>query len=113
MQFEITSIEDITRIKFVGVYDLDYSITAEVRQELVSITKNGGKYIIDLMEVEWMDSSAVQMLLRSYDKILKADGKMAILAPTKGVQEIFTIGGFYEFLPVFDSLELAIAELKK
>lgn len=113
MNFETKRIDDITIFKL-NERRLDTSISGLVKSEFTSILKDNGvkKFIIDLSDVETCDSSGLSSILVA-NRILHSDGGvMRIAAPSPKVYSLIKITQLEKVLPVCETVEEAVKELK-
>lgn len=90
--------------------DFDHSnseaIKNRVRKEL-SIN-NCNSLIIDFSMVDFMDSSAIGMLIGRYKDITLLGGKIAVCGIKGNLERIYTLSGLYKIIENKDTIEKAI-----
>lgn len=111
MKIVFYSIGEITVIRLAG--GLDSSSAAEARQKLSPVMKKGGKFILDLTDVEYTFSAGLVMLISSYRDIANSGGKMALVHPQDSVLQVLEMAGVPNAIPIYDDLDSAVAELNK
>ena len=114
MNFEIKKIDDITIFKL-NENRLDTNISGLVKGEFTMLLKveEAKKFIIDLSQVESCDSSGLSSILVA-NRILNSSGReMSLAAPSERVYSLIKITQLERVLRVCDTIEDAIAELKK
>lgn len=57
------------------------------------------KLIIDLSELEFMDSTGVGVLIGRYKKLKSRNASAYIYNPTPTIEKIFKMSGLYEIMP--------------
>jgi stage II sporulation protein AA (anti-sigma F factor antagonist) len=70
-------------------------------------------FVIDLSDVDYIDSAGIQVILVAYKLLRSTDGKLALVVKNPDVWEILTITGLQQ-LPGFtmwDNLESALEAL--
>jgi anti-anti-sigma factor len=94
------------RLDIMGVQKIELKFTAFSSTQRRSV-------IVDLSEVELMNSVGLGMLI-SNAKTLKAHGKkMVLLKPDSHVETVITMAGVDELLPIEHDLTQAIARIKQ
>jgi anti-anti-sigma factor len=80
--------------------DIDIATVArlqEAREQVVA--ENPEAIVIDLREVQFVDSSGLKFLLQSYALSLRAGWKLTLLRPPENVMQTFVLTGAHEQLP--------------
>lgn len=88
--------------------DIDIATVAqlqEAREQVVA--ENPQAIVIDLREVQFVDSSGLKFLLQSYALSLRAGWRLTLLRPPKNVMQTFVLTGAHEQLPFADPDEAA------
>jgi anti-sigma B factor antagonist len=84
--------------------------TMDVRNTVLDILKAGGKKIVlNLAEINYIDSSGVGELVSTYTTVLNQDGQLKLLCLTTKVQEILAITKLLTVFQTYDNEPLAIA----
>ena len=114
MNFDISKTDDITIFKL-NENRLDTNISGLVKSEFTLLLKVDGvqKFIIDLSQVESCDSSGLSTILVANRILNSSGGEMRLAAPSEKVYTLIKITQLERVLRVCNSVEEAIAELKK
>jgi anti-sigma B factor antagonist len=81
-----------------------------VRNTVREVIKNGGKKIVlNLSDVNYIDSSGIGELVSSYTTVTNQGGQLKLLNLTKKIQELLAITKLLTVFQVFDSEQAAIA----
>ena len=114
MNFEIKKVDDIIIFKL-NENRLDTNISGLVKGEFTMLLKVEGaqKFIIDLSQVESCDSSGLSSILVANRILNSSGGEMRLAAPSEKVYSLIKITQLERVLRVCNSVEEAIAELKK
>ncbi len=80
-----------------------------VRDALDSGTK---KIILNLEEVNYIDSSGVGELMRTYTSVLNQGGQLKLLHLTKRIRELLAITKLLTIFDVFDDERAALASFR-
>ncbi|MCH7827902.1 MAG: STAS domain-containing protein [Bacteroidetes bacterium] len=114
MNFDISKTDDITIFKL-NENRLDTNISGLVKSEFTLLLKVDGvqKFIIDLSQVESCDSSGLSTILVANRILNSSGGEMRLAAPSEKIYTLIKITQLERVLRVCNSVEEAIAELKK
>ena len=107
------------RVEGISVFRLnenrfDSQIAGLVKGELTIIlhTEDTQQLVFDLAEVEYCDSSGLSAILLAYRILQAEEGQIRLANPTKNVRKLIEISQLDRILPIFDSVEEAIQDLK-
>lgn len=89
---------DVVRIKIDGTFD--FSVHKDFRASYEGVVSKGTPVVVDLREVEYIDSSALGMLLmlREYLGDDKADVTLEVRSPA--VRNILQVSNFHQLFDV-------------
>jgi anti-sigma B factor antagonist len=95
------------------VFECDYSGSQNWAQDLVpviedAVAKGIDKVVVDLVEVTWMSSTGLGILMSLYSIISKAGGKTTLANPSTKIASILKVTKLDRQLSVGQSLEEAI-----
>lgn len=97
----------VVEIQVVG--DLDANSAEEMEAALNKAFSQGlCKVICNLEKVEYISSAGAGVFLSALDTAEEHQGSIALLRPSKAVQEVFTVLGLLEILPCAQSVEEAV-----
>lgn len=114
INFELKKIEDIAVFKL-NEKRFDASIAGLVKGEFTILlhTEELKKLVIDLSEVEYCDSSGLSAILLAFRILQSEEGHIRLAAPTKNVKSLIEISQLDRILPIINSVDEAVEELKK
>ncbi|NWF50204.1 MAG: STAS domain-containing protein [Ignavibacteriaceae bacterium] len=114
MNYEIKKIGDITLFKL-NERRLDTNISGLLKGEFTILLKVEGanKLIIDLSEVETCDSSGLSAILVANRILNSVNGQIMIASPSERVYNLIKITQLDRVLPVFETVDQAMAEIRK
>ena len=69
--------------------------------------------VLDLSQVESCDSSGLSAILLAYRLLQANEGNIKLASPTKSVRSLIEISQLDRVLPIYNSVEEAIADLKE
>lgn len=86
-------------IMFVGELDEYSAGYARTTLESLFSTPNFNQVIIDLSELEFMDSTGIGVLIGRYKKLKLQNVPIYICNPNIHIEKIFKMTGLYEIMP--------------
>jgi anti-sigma B factor antagonist len=109
MKIDTRTVGDVTMLDISGKITLGEG-TMAVRNTVREVIKNGGKKIVlNLSDVNYIDSSGIGELVSSYTTVTNQGGQLKLLNLTKKIQELLAITKLLTVFQVFDSEQAAIA----
>lgn len=109
MKIETRTIGDVRILDCSGKITLGEG-TMAVRNTVRDILKNNGKKIIlNLAEVNYIDSSGIGELVSTYSTVANHGGQFKLLNLTKKIQELLAITKLLTVFQVFDNEQTALA----
>jgi anti-sigma B factor antagonist len=108
MKIETRTVGDVHILDCSGKITLGEG-TMAVRNQVRDVLKNGGKKIIlNLADVNYIDSSGIGELVSSYTTVTNQGGKLKLLSLTKKIQELLAITKLLTVFSVYDDEQAAI-----
>jgi anti-sigma B factor antagonist len=109
MKIEMRTIGDVRILDCSGKITLGEG-TMAVRNTVRDILKdNGKKIILNLANVNYIDSSGIGELVSTYTTVTNNGGQLKLLSLTKKIQELLAITKLLTVFQVFDSEAAAVA----
>ena len=103
---------DIYVVKLSG--DIDHYSSEKIKREIyLNTSKYVRKMIIDLSNVEFMDSSGIGMILGIYKEIKERQGKIAVTGIKGNMERIFNMSGLYKIISKYNNINDAINDWRK
>lgn len=114
INFELKRIDDVAVFRL-NEKRFDSQIAGLVKGEFTILlhTDDVNKLVIDLAEVEYCDSSGLSAILLAYRILQSEEGHIRIASPTKNVKSLIEISQLDRILPITETVEQAIEDLKK
>jgi stage II sporulation protein AA (anti-sigma F factor antagonist) len=108
LKYHTEIIDKILILHLFGDFDHSNSelIKNRVRKELN--INNCNSLIVDFSMVDFMDSSAIGMLIGRYKDITLLGGKIAVCGIKGNLERIYTLSGLYKIIENKDTVEKAI-----
>ena len=112
MKIEGRTIGDINILDCSGKITLGEG-TMTVRNTVRDILKGGGKKIIlNLADVNYIDSSGIGELVSTYTTVTNSGGQLKLLNLTKKIQELLAITKLLTVFQVFENEQAALASFR-
>ena len=93
-----------------GAIDLDAVPFLEAALDAV-IRDTAGAFVLDLCELEFLDSSGLRVMLRARALLAREDRELAIVCPPGSVRRLFALAGIADLLFLYASRDEAAAAL--
>jgi anti-sigma B factor antagonist len=109
MKITTRTVGDVTILDCSGKITLGEG-TMAVRNTVREVLKNGGrKIILNLGDVNYIDSSGIGELVSTYTSVTNQGGKLILLNLTKKIQELLAITKLLTVFEVHDDEQKALA----
>ena len=109
MKIETRTVGDVHVLDCSGKITLGEG-TMAVRNTVKDVLKGGGKKIIlNLSDVNYIDSSGIGELVSSYTTVTNQGGQLKLVNLTKKIHELLAITKLLTVFQVFDSEQAAIS----
>jgi anti-sigma B factor antagonist len=109
LEIELTGTDDIALLGLVGQID---SYTAEEITKIIDSHINNGnfKVIIDVTNVDYLDSAGLSALINIKTKLGKYKGGLRIVGLKGKAKEVFDLAGLTDLFDLFESREKAFED---
>jgi len=113
INFEFKKEDDVAVFKLLE-RSFDASIAGLVKGELTILlsAEDVSKLVFDLSEIEYCDSSGLSAILLSFRILQTNNGQIRLAAPQKSVRTLIEISQLNRVLPIKETVEEAVDELK-
>ncbi len=103
-RLECTQSGDVTIVSFNDSKILDFTVIEEIDGELTHLVveKNATKLLLNLRNVEFLSSAALNKLIVLEKRLRKIDGKIVLAELQPQVHEVFTITQLTKLFPICD-----------
>lgn len=94
--------------------EVDVYTAPQLKQHLVAILESGTKkLLIDLSLVDYLDSTALGVLIGGLKRIKEVDGNMILICPSPRIHRVFEITGLDKIFLIYQSQADAIQDMEK
>lgn len=107
--------KEIDKLKIFEIYDNFYQETglAEFQESIMAALKNSSKvFIMDLGEIEYINSIGLAALIRAYTSTKKAGADMVLTSLTLKVKEMLSITRIDTLFTIYNTTEEAVLKLR-
>lgn len=112
MQAREITIDGVCVLQLEG--EIDLAVSPQLRDTLAQHAKaRRPALLLDFSAVSYVDSSGLATLIEYVREAEEFGGKFALAAVSQRVRTIFELVRLHEFLALHDTVETAVAELKK
>ena len=93
--------------------ELDIGTATRLTEALdAAVRESVGAFVVDLCDVEFVDSSGVNVLVRARAVLGREARELVVVCPPGPARRIFEVAGIADLLALFDSREHAAASLQ-
>ncbi|WP_326573532.1 STAS domain-containing protein [Streptomyces sp. NBC_00487] len=90
--------------------ELDIDTATELQHHLANQLRHGRRhFLLDVSAVPFMDSSGMNIILRTYQEVRRIPGGVYVIAPTPAVRRILDLTGVSITVATVDSVDEALA----
>jgi anti-sigma B factor antagonist len=103
-------LNDVPGVTVRGEIDINSAEALEDAIQRAIITTTGA-FVIDLTEVEFLDSSGLAVMMRARGLLGREDRALAVICPPGAAKRAFEVAGFTEMFVTYDSRDEAFSAL--
>ena len=111
MPIDVGKSGDVAIALVVGEY-LDAGNAREFRQEIASVLKDSSQVILDLSQLQFVDSSGLGAILSCLRHLTTTGGELRLCGMTKPVRALFELVRMHRVFEIFNSREEALASFR-
>ena len=114
MRFEVddAGLGDVPGVALHGEVDLSVAETLEAALE-DSIRESVGAFIIDLSDLDFIDSTGLHVLVRARGLLSREDRALAVVCPHGPVRRVLELSGVSDLFVLLESRQEAAAALRR
>lgn len=84
--------------------EVDVYTAPQLKQQMISILEGGAKeMIVDLTKVDYLDSTALGVLIGGLKRMRERDGNMVLVCPSPRIRRVFEITGLDKIFDIYNS----------
>ncbi|TQN27519.1 SpoIIAA-like anti-anti-sigma regulatory factor [Haloactinospora alba] len=89
--------------------DLDIATAGDLHEHVLSdVDTHGPWMILDLSELDFMDSSGLNVIINAYRAVTERGGSLALAAPNERVTKVVRLVGLHRQVPVHNTVSAAV-----
>lgn len=94
--------------------EVDVYTAPQLKQQMISLLEGGTQeMLVDLTKVEYLDSTALGVLIGGLKRMREKDGNMVLICPSPRIRRVFEITGLDKIFEIFNNIEEAQESLGK
>jgi len=88
--------------------EVDVYTAPQLKQQMINLLESGNKQmIIDLTKVEYLDSTALGVLIGGLKRMREMDGNMMLVCPSARIRRVFEITGLDKIFDIYNTADEA------
>lgn len=107
MKYPETENNGFTVISLTGEVDLNFS--PDARQQILKCLNKNKKLLVDLSQVEYIDSSGVASLVEGFQLARQQKQFFALVGVSRAALQVLQLARLDKVFPMYDSIEAAVA----
>jgi len=111
MGFKTTSEGDFTIITLAGEIDLQTS--PEARELILQTLKNKQHVLVEMAEVEYIDSSGIASLVEGFQDAKSRKLHFGLVNISASTRQVLALARLDKIFPIFDTVDDAMSQLNK
>ena len=94
--------------------EVDVYTAPQLKQQMIIMLENGAKQmIVNLTDVEYLDSTALGVLIGGLKRMKEIDGNMSLICPVPRIRRVFEITGLDRVFGIYASEPEALEAIGK
>ena len=88
--------------------EVDVYTAPQLKQQIIAALEAGSKQmVVDLSKVDYLDSTALGVMIGGLKRIRENDGDMVLVCPSARIRRVFEITGLDKIFGIHDTVDLA------
>jgi anti-sigma B factor antagonist len=110
LKIDVNSKDGVVMMKLNG--EVDVYTAPKLKSRLIDLVDQGQfKIVVDLEEVDFMDSSGLGVLVGGLKRVRSHDGAIALVCTQENILKIFRITGLVKVFPIFENQDQAVQSI--
>jgi len=94
--------------------EVDVYTAPQLKQQMIGLLESGARQmIVDLAKVEYLDSTALGVLIGGLKRMRETDGNMVLVCPSPRIRRVFEITGLDKIFDIHNTVQEAQESLGK
>jgi anti-sigma B factor antagonist len=92
--------------------EVDVYTAPQLKQQMISLLESGNtEMVVDLTKVEYLDSTALGVLIGGLKRVRERDGNLPLICPSPRIRRVFEITGLDKIFDIYNSEGEARSEI--
>lgn len=88
--------------------EVDVYTAPQLKQQMITLLESGAKgMIVDLTKVDYLDSTALGVLIGGLKRMRETDGNLVLVCPSPRIRRVFEITGLDKIFDLFGTADEA------
>lgn len=84
--------------------EVDVYTAPQLKQQMISLLEEGAReVVVDLSRVDYLDSTALGVLIGGLKRLREMDGNLALVCPSPRIRRVFEITGLDKIFDIYDT----------
>ena len=84
--------------------EVDVYTAPQLKQQMISMLEGGAReLVVDLAKVDYLDSTALGVLIGGLKRMRERDGNMVLICPSPRIRRVFEITGLDKIFDMYDT----------
>jgi len=94
--------------------EVDVYTAPQLKQQMIGLLEGGAtELVVDLTKVEYLDSTALGVLIGGLKRLRERDGNMVLVCPSPRIRRVFEITGLDKIFDIFNTQPEAMEMMGK
>ena len=94
--------------------EVDVYTAPQLKQQMISLLESGAReLVVDLTKVDYLDSTALGVLIGGLKRLRERDGNMVLVCPSPRIRRVFEITGLDKIFDIFNVQQEAMESMGK
>lgn len=94
--------KDLPVIELEG--EVDVYTAPQLKQQMIGLLESGAReLVVDLSKVDYLDSTALGVLIGGLKRMREMDGNMVLVCPSPRIRRVFEITGLDKIFEIYNS----------
>jgi anti-sigma B factor antagonist len=92
--------------------EVDVYTAPQLKQQMIQLLESGAKEVaVDLTKVDYLDSTALGVLIGGLKRMRERDGNLALICPSARIKRVFEITGLDKIFDIYSNESELITEM--
>lgn len=110
MNIQIRIVDQVTIVEMAG--EIDGKTAPSAQEQIVPLTQNGGKMLLDMTQVSYMSSAGLRVLLMLYRQMTSHAGQITLVGISEEIKDTMSVTGFLKFFAISETVDSALATMQ-